>query len=521
MSAERSRLFGRLHAAARCAATPHAAGAVAVLVSAVMLLAKLDDFPAFVDEAVYARWALRLAESPSAETLWLSTHEDWKTPAFIWVLASTKRWLDDPILTGRLITSLSGLLTVALVFHAGSRLVGAWPAAIAAAVTAVSPALVFTSRLALTDGLIVMLTALVWALSARAARGRLPHALGAGLVVALALWTKVSGALLLIIPAVGIMLVARLALWRRALTLAACIVPPSVAGIAFLLAPKSAQTFEHARGFVLTPDRLVAVPVGQWADNLSQMGGWALAYLPAVSIVAAIAGLALPLVTRRRDDWWLWAVLVIWLGFHIVFGARLYSRYALPALVPLALLTARTIAVIGTALRQANQGHAASLWMVGATFAVLLSLAVPALVVIVAPTRAALSSDDRAQYIEEWSSGFGQTEALQWIAEATAAEPGPAIVLTNHVYGAPRDLAVLTLRNRPDVATHVETRIRHPAGGVADAWRRHGVPVYALINGNQDDEATFLHLNPEFTPVAEFERPGAKTKVSVLEFSPS
>ena len=67
---------------------------------------------------------------------------------------------------------------------------------------------------------------------------------------------------------------------------------------------------------------------------------------------------------------------------------------------------------------------------------------------------------------------------------------------------------------------HVENRIRHPAGGVADAWRRHNAPVYALINGNQDDGAEFLRLNPEFAQVAAFERPGAKTTVTVLEFRP-
>ncbi len=521
MRLARSRLTRLLNSAWLHVATPRALGVTAVAVSAIMLLTKLDAFPPFIDEAVYARWAVRLAESPSADTLWLSTHDDWKTPAFMWILAVAYRWLDDPIFTGRLITSLSGGLTVAMVYWAGIRLVGVWPAAIAAMVIALSPALVFTNRLALTDALIVMLTALIWGLSVPATRGNAPAAFGAGVIVALALWIKLSGTLLLIIPLVGILLAGQTTLRCRTKSLAFLLGPPSVACIAFLLAPKSQQTYEHARGFVLTPDRLVAIPLEQWVENLSQMGGWALAYLPAVSIIAAAAALVLPFVTRRREDWWLWAVLVFWLGFHIFLGAKLYSRYALPALVPLALLTARVIATIGTALRGAHRERLASVWTLGAPLAVVLSLAIPAIVIVADPLRAALPHDDRAQYIEEWSAGFGQTEALQWIADTTAAEPGSAIVLTNHVYGAPRDLAVLALRKRADVAVHVETRIRHPAGGVADAWRGHGVPVYALINGDQDDGAQFLRLNPEFTPVAAFERPGAKTTVTVLELRPS
>ena len=219
-------------------------------------------------------------------------------------------WLDDPILAGRLVAALSGVLTVAFVYLAGRSLIGAWPAAVAATIVAVSPALIFAGRLALADVPIVMLAALTWWLSVPAARGHLPGALGAGTVVALAFWTKLNGALLLIVSIAGIMLASQVTPRRRLATLGLCAVTPIVAYIAFLLAPKSAQVFERAPGFVVTPDRLVAIPMDQWTRNLAQMGEWALAYLPGVSIVAGAVALVLPFVTRRREDWWLWAVLV-------------------------------------------------------------------------------------------------------------------------------------------------------------------------------------------------------------------
>ena len=485
-----------------------------------MRLVQLEAFPPFTDEAVHVRWAARLAESWSPDTLWLPITEDWKTPLFIWAVAAMYSWLDDPFLAGRLVAAFSGVLTVAFVFHAGRALVGAWPAAIAAAILAVSPALILTSRLALTDSSIVMLAALAWSISARAARGHLACAIGAGSVVAVAFWTKLNGALLLIIPVTGIVLAGSVAPRRRITTLALCAAPLSVASIALLAAPESAQVFERAPEFVLTPDRLIAIPASQWIENLAQMGGWALAYLPGVSIVAGAVALVLPFITRRREDWWLWAVLVCWLAFYAFLGSTLYSRYLLPVLVPFALLTARAIAVIGARIRRTDHGRLASAWVVSASAAVVFSLAIPAALIVAAPTRTALPDDDRTQYIEGWSAGFGQVDALGWIADTSAAEPGPAIVLTNHVFGAPRDLATVVLRNRTDLAVYVENRIRHPAGGAADTWRRHGVPVYALINGNQDNGAAFLRLNPEFTRVAAFKRPGAKTTVTVLEFRP-
>ena len=502
------------------AVTPQTVGIIAVLVSAVVRLASLDTFPAFTDEAVYVRWAARFGESPSAETMWLSTHEDWKSPAIIWLLALAHRLLDDQILIGRLVASLSGVLTVAFVYQAGVRLFGPWTGAMAAAIIGVSPALVFTNRLALTDSPVVLLTAITLWLSVPALRGHWLSAIGAGTAVGLALWTKLSGALLLIIPLAGITLVSQASPRTRLATLALCVAPLSAACIAFLLAPRSAEILERAWWFVLTPDRLVAIPAEQWTDNTTKMTGWALAYLPAAAIVVAIGALALPFVTRRREDWWLWSVLVFWLAFHAVLGETLYSRYVLPVLVPFALLAARAILVVGQALRRANRSRLATAWTVGAPLAVVISLAIPTTLLIVAPTKAPLPSDDRAQYIEEWSSGYGQTEALQWIADTTAAEPGPAIVLTNHVLGAPRDLAALTFRKRADLGVHVENRIRHPYGGVANDWSSHGVPVYALMNGNQDDAKTFLRLNPEFELAAAFERPGAKTVVSVIEFRP-
>ena len=502
------------------ALTPRALSLSAVGLAAIVRLVNLDAFPTFMDEATHSWWAARLAESPSSVTLWLPITEDVKTPLFMWAAALAQRGLADAVLAGRLVAALAGVVTVALVYRAGKVIVGAWPAAIAAVLVAVSPALVFHGRMALTDGPIVMWAAVTWALSVRATRGHKLAALGAGVAVALAFWTKFSGALLLVIPISGIALAGRGTSWRRFASLVLSVTPMGASYLAFLAVPKSDQALERLSGFVLTPSQIASFPIDKWGANLGLMGGWALAYLPGVSIAAAVATIVLPVLTRRREDWWMWTVLVFTLAFHVVFGATLYSRYVLPALVPLSLLMARMMLEAGRMLCRARHSGVAAAWSVGVPSAVALSLAVPTMWLVVAPASAALPSDDRAQYVEAWSSGYGQDQAVQWIAAASAAEPGPAIVLTNHFLSAPRDLVALELSHRTDLALHVENRIRHPAGGVADDWRRHGVPVYALLNGDQDDVRAFMRHNPEFVQVAAFERPGGKTVVTVLEFRP-
>ena len=67
---------------------------------------------------------------------------------------------------------------------------------------------------------------------------------------------------------------------RRITALALCMAPAIAMYIAFLLAPTSTQALQRAEGSVLTIGQLATVPVTQWAENLTQMGGWALAYLP-------------------------------------------------------------------------------------------------------------------------------------------------------------------------------------------------------------------------------------------------
>ena len=216
--------------------------------------------------------------SPSLDTLWLPVAEDWKTPGHTWATALANAWFRDPILSGRLVAAFSGVLTIGLVYHAGRRLVGAWPAAIAAAILAVSPALISAGRLALADVPIVMLAALTWSLAVPEDRVDLPGAIGAGLVKALAFWTKMNGDLLLIIPVTGVVLARSMTLRRRVMVLAFGAAPLSVAYGALLLVPKSAQIFEGTARFVL---KLPTASLNsKWISGFGTWPKWAIGPSP-------------------------------------------------------------------------------------------------------------------------------------------------------------------------------------------------------------------------------------------------
>src|SRR3990172_3563066 len=122
------------------------------------------------------------------------------------------------------------------------------------------PVAVFTDRLALIDPLITLWAATVLMMAVLAVRGdRRASALG-GLAVALAIWTKLNGVLLLAIPLLGFLVGCRRP-WRdRGLLVGLVLAPALVAYLAFRLHPLAGRVDERLPSFVLTFEDLETFP---------------------------------------------------------------------------------------------------------------------------------------------------------------------------------------------------------------------------------------------------------------------
>jgi hypothetical protein len=92
-----------------------------VLVFGFTRLYNLDLIPVFADEAIYIRWAQLLAYDWRHLFVPLT---DGKTPLFMWLLAPLLRLGFDPLLTGRVLSAVSGLLGVVGIYKLSQKLFG-------------------------------------------------------------------------------------------------------------------------------------------------------------------------------------------------------------------------------------------------------------------------------------------------------------------------------------------------------------------------------------------------------------
>ncbi|GIW61520.1 MAG: hypothetical protein KatS3mg089_0372 [Patescibacteria group bacterium] len=155
-------------------------------------LGALTNIPIFTDEAIYLRWA-QIAES-DANWRFISL-TDGKQPLFIWLTMLAMKIIPDPLIAGRMISVLSGLLTaIGLFFLSREIFQEKWIGIIAAGLYVIYPFALIYDRLALYDSLVG--TFAVWSLYGTVCLVRalrLDVALLLGLAIGGAVLNKTSG----------------------------------------------------------------------------------------------------------------------------------------------------------------------------------------------------------------------------------------------------------------------------------------------------------------------------------------
>ena len=145
----------------RAAAT---AVGVCTLLAAAARLFSLRALPIFGDEALNLRMAVLAAREPFSR-LWIPLQES-QPPLHVWLLALVLPVSRDPVLAGRLLSAVAGILCVPAAAWAARRILevfapgtlrGTRVAAVAtAALVALCPLFVFSSRLARVDALFLL-----------------------------------------------------------------------------------------------------------------------------------------------------------------------------------------------------------------------------------------------------------------------------------------------------------------------------------------------------------------------------
>lgn len=115
--------------------------------------------PIFADEAIYIRWAQVMKAEPTLRFLPVS---DGKTPLWMWILMPVLKFIEDPLLAGRLLSVLCGSLTLLGVLFLGWKYFNVRTALWAGLLIVITPYIVFFDRMALVDSFLAAFS--LWSL---------------------------------------------------------------------------------------------------------------------------------------------------------------------------------------------------------------------------------------------------------------------------------------------------------------------------------------------------------------------
>jgi tetratricopeptide (TPR) repeat protein len=479
------------------AAPPLEAGALGAVVALYLFsrIWKLMLLPVFLDEAIHLEWAFR-----TAATGRLVGITDGGRYLPIWIYAAVAGGAADPLRAARLCSVASGLASVLGLAWLGRLLHSPRAGVLAAFLYVAAPFTLVYDRMALVDALLAALVvyALVFVvLWSRTTERRWAVALG--LTVGAAGLTKLSGLLLLPLPA--LVLWSRSAGRGRLATQLAWIYTIALV----LLVPLLLDVAGTGRFF---EENLWVLQSGPGGSSFMPRNGrlaveWLVAYFTPVG--AAVVGLALvwAVLARSRADLLLVSVAAGWCLFFVLAGGRYwFPRYVLPAVPPLLLLVARAAARAGRGAPWAVAALLTATWL---RFDAAL---------IADPARAPLPPVERSQYVYDWPSGYGVAEAAGVLREAAVRHP--IVLLRDQSSGSLKEGLDLALRRGGAPLEIVDAPVK--SGDFTDAIERlmaGGRPVILAVDETTDGQLVLsLDGRRALSPLAAFPKPDARRQVA-------
>lgn len=433
-------------------------GFVAIVGYLAIHLIKLDALPVFADESIYIRWAQLILDD--AKQYWIFPMNDGKTPLFIWTMVPMLRIVENQLLAGRSVSILVGLFQAMVLGLITWKITkDKFSAGWVMLLTSTLPFWFFYQRMALMDSLLTfwlsLSVLLVLVLSERTSlfqkkfQTSLPYIASLGLVLFLAIWTKLP-AVLFLLALIPTSLIIKQKQSRHYLTILGLTLTGISLSLVFFVTtsilPAFSQLFSRGSDFLYSvPDFLA----GGWKVVLFNSGLTTqslIYYLSPLVVLSPIIGLFF--TKHRRTQLLLLLAATAFMLPMILLAKVYYPRYLLPVsifftlssglIVDAALnkitivnLKKRAVIALGLALYCANILAFAGQWNVQAMID---SNAVPMVAV------------DRMQYLEEWSSGHGIVETVDLLQSVDKSRR--IAVATEGYFGTLPDALLLYLHNQ-------------------------------------------------------------------------
>lgn len=388
--------------------------------------------PIFVDEAIYIRWAQVMQAEPTLRFLPLS---DGKTPLFMWAMIPFFKVFDDPLYAGRILSVLSGFITLLGVTFLGWKFlnlrVGLW----AALLLAIVPYIVFFDRMALVDSMLAAFS--IWSLSLSlllVKYRRFDLAMVLGYFLGGSLLTKPPGFFNILVLPATILLINWKSKEKYRLILE-LFVSWTIALLVTLviynllrLGPGFDNLSTRNQDYVFSPQELQGRILDPFIPHVHDIVDWFTKLLTWPVLALMMVGLVFAAVKRNMTM----VVILIWalvpMITQMVFLRTFTARYILFSIPPLLILSAWAIDTLILKLQGKYLGKAILV------LAILLFATIPIdYLLLTSPEKANLPRSERRGYLEEWTAGYGLKEIAQFLIEESKS--GTVVVGTEGSFG--------------------------------------------------------------------------------------
>lgn len=393
-------------------------------------LINLTIIPIFTDEAIYLRWAQIALGDASWRLISLT---DGKQPLFIWFTMIAMKYIEDPLVAGRLVSVLSGAGGMVGMFFLASKISGKQRIGyIASFLYIISPFFLVYDRLALMDGLLAAIGIWSFYLSLiLVKRVRLDVALILGMLIGVGLLTKSSANFfILFLPVSLILFDFKNKQWKTNLQkwigCVVCIVVISQAMYTILrLSPFFHMIGQKDHNFILTLGEFLHNPFIYARGNMQGLLTWLGEYLTwPVFVLTIISSLYL-----LKKNIKVAGVLLLWFLVPFLalsfFGKILYPRYLLFMIISLPVLLSFFIADM-VALK-------GKIWVK----ALIILCFIPTLwfdiLLLTVPVNAPLPLADKSQLLTYWPSGYGVQNVIKFARDK--AKNGKVFLATEGTFG--------------------------------------------------------------------------------------
>lgn len=476
-------------------------------------LMSLDLLPVFADEGIYIRWAQIIIDDPGRYLFFALN--DGKTPLFIWLMVPFLKYFSDPLIAGRLVSVLVGLLQLPLIYLILKELkVNQKIAYLGTFLVAILPFWYFHHRLALMDGILTLGMSLALWGAIRASRGKfqLKTAVIIGLGFGLALWSKLP-AILAAPTFFAPVIFKHLNDLKKSIQGLKTVALGTMMGLLLFstlaLHPAFGQLFNRGGDF-LYPFSEVFLD-GFWQETLPNTPtyiNYFMAYLTPSLLVLALAGLFLS-YRRERTHVLFWSGVVFCVPIALL-GKVVYPRYLFPAALYFTLAAITALDALHHSWFDEKKASPAkkikTKLLIGVVVALLLANTITAsfnfmIHSLTDVEKIPLVEADISQYLTSWSSGHGIKETATMIKNE--AQDNSIAVATEGYFGTlPDGLLMYFHGGYPHVAID---GIGQPVSGVPDEFAAKATQydrAWLVVNSHR------LNLKlPQENLLAEYCRP--------------